>query len=91
MFSEPFTCYLILLLLPEVKRLLSVDEKMLHVLAAFGSLMITCTVVPPLPVILADDVSQKVWPSLISTKYGGAYPQNLSSFLALRGKCTKLL
>ena len=30
-------------------------------------------VVPPLPVILTDDVSQKVWLSLISTYHGGAY------------------
>ena len=32
-----------------------------------GSLTMTREVVPPLPVVLADDVSQKVWLSLIIT------------------------
>ena len=36
-------------------------------LAVLGSLTMTREVVPPLPVILADDVSQKVWLSLITT------------------------
>ena len=34
-------------------------------LAVLGSFTITCEVVPPLPVILADVISQKEWPSLI--------------------------
>jgi len=37
-------------------------------LAVLGSLTMTREIVPPLPVILADDgVSQRMWPSLIST------------------------
>ena len=50
----------------------------------------TRVVVPPLPVILTDDVSQKVWLSLISAYHGEAYPQDSLSFLALRGKRTNL-
>ena len=46
----------------------------------------TRVVVPPLPVILTDDVSQKVWLSLISTFHGGAYPHDSLSFLASHGK-----
>ena len=55
-------------------------------LAVLGSLTMTRVVVPPLPVILTDDVSQKVWLSLISTYHGGAYPQDSLSFLASHGK-----
>ena len=33
-------------------------------MAVLGSLTITCEVVPPLPVILADVISQKEWPPL---------------------------
>ena len=66
-----FISYLKLLLLPEVKygeRLLPVGKKKPGLcLAVLSSLMITHVVVLPLPVILADDVSQKVWLSLIST------------------------
>ena len=36
-------------------------------LAVLGSLTMTHEVVMPLPVILVDYLSQKVWPSLIST------------------------
>ena len=49
-----------LLLLPEVKygeRLLPVGVKKLR-LVVLGSLKMSHEVVPPLPVILADDVSQ---------------------------------
>ena len=73
-----FTSYLKLLLLPEVKyreRLLTVGEKKLRIwrcLAVLDSLTMTRVVVPPLPVILTDDVSQKVWLSLISTYHEGA-------------------
>ena len=70
--------------------LLPVGEKRLC-WAVLGSLTMTCVVVPPLPVILTDDVSQKVWLSLISTYHGGAYPQqDPLSFLASRGKRTNL-
>ena len=61
-----FISYLKLLLSPEVKYgecLHSVGDKKL----CLSSLTITPEVVLPLPVILADDVSQKVWPSLITT------------------------
>ena len=84
-----FTSYLKLLLLPEVKygeRLLPVGKKKLRVYQSLGSLTIP-RVVPPLPVVLADDVRQKVWLSLI-IKQGGAYPQNSLSFLASSGKRT---
>ena len=55
-----------------------------------GTLTITREVVPPLLVILADDVSQKAWLSLINTEHGGAYTQNTLSFSALQGKRTNL-
>ena len=64
-----FTSFLKLLLSPEVKykeRLLPVGEKSL----VFDSSWLVDNdheVVQPLPVILVDDVSQKVGPSLIST------------------------
>ena len=51
-------------------------------MAVLDSLTMTRVVVPPLPVILTDDVSQKVWLSLISAYHGGAYPQDSLSFLA---------
>jgi len=56
-------------------------------LAVLGSLTITRVVVPPLLVILTDDVGQKVWLSL-SNYHGGAYPQDSLSFLVSRGKRT---
>ena len=40
---------------------------------------------------LADNVSQKVWPSLISIYHRGAYPQILLSFLALCEKHKNVL
>ena len=56
-----FTSYLKLLLLPEVKYL-----ECLLPACLLASLTMT-RVVPPLSVVLADDVSQKVWLNLILT------------------------
>ena len=64
-----FTSYLKQLLLPEVKYgecLFPVGEKKLCVWQSLGSLTVTREVVLPLPVIIADNVSQKVWLNLIS-------------------------
>ena len=78
-----YTGYLKLILLPEVKcreRLLPVGDS-----AWLIDNDLHCSTV-----ILADDVSQKVWLSLISTYHGGAYPHDSLSFLASGGKRTNL-
>ena len=71
-----FTSYLKLLLLPEVKygeRLLPVGKKKLRVCQSLAHWTLTMTreVVPPLPVVLADDVAKRCGlASLLLNKQG---------------------